>query len=183
MNPTPPVDLTNIKNIYSLLATIVPPALTIMGTIIIALITNRNKKSIDEAKKDTTEKLDEVRKVTTTKLDDINSRQEVMHDAINSQQAGLIDAIKKAAYAEGVIDGIKKEQLHMTVAISDELIRKDFIKKDQEVEAAKIIAAAILAKDTLIQEANINKQQLDSNITRIKEDIIHDLNKKLIRDK
>jgi len=178
-----PNDASAINNIYSLLAVIVPSVTTILGTMIVAYFQNRNRKSIDNAAKDTTIKLDEVKKETTTKLDDINSRQEVMHDAINSQQAGLVEAIKKAAYAEGVIDGIKKEQLHMTTVIADELIRKDFIKKDQEVDAAKIIAAAILAKDTLIQEASMTKQQLDMNITRMKEDIIHDLNKKLIRDK
>ena len=171
-----PNDASSINNIYSLLAVIVPSVTTILGTMIVAYFQNRNKK-------ETTVKLDEVKKETTDKLDNINSRQEVMHDAINSQQTGLLDAIKKAAYAEGVIDGIKKEQLHMTTVIADELIRKDFIKKDQEVDAAKIIAAAILAKDTLIQEASMTKQQLDLNITRMKEDIIHDLNKKLIRDK
>lgn len=180
MNPN---DASTINNIYSLLAVIVPSVCTIAGTIIVSLISNRNKKSIDNAAKETTTKIDEVKIETTAKLDNINSRQEVMHDAINSQQAGLVDAIKKAAYAEGIIDGIKKEQLHMTTVIADELIRKDFIKKDQEVDAAKIIAAAILAKDTLIQEASMTKQQLDLNITRMKEDIIHDLNKKLIRDK
>ena len=180
MNPS------DINNIYSLLAVVVPSVTTILGTVIVALISNRNKKAIEETKKDTTEKLDEVKKeatIATQKIDNINTRQEVMHDAINSQQSNLIAAIRKSAYAEGIIEGIKKEQSHMAQNIIDELNKNELIKQDQQAEAAKIINNAVAAKDKLIEEAILTKQQLDANIIKLKEDILHELNQKLLRDK
>jgi hypothetical protein len=170
-----PEEYKYVINGWQALIIIGPSVLAFFGTILTAFMSGKNKQSIDEVKKEAT--------IATKKIDNINVRQEVMHDAINSQQAGLIDAIKKAAYAEGVIDGIKKEQLHMTAVIADELVKKELINKDRVDEAAKIIAAAILAKDMLIEEAKLNKERMDKEIITIKENILHELNKKLIRDK
>jgi hypothetical protein len=165
-------DASAITNIYALLAVVIPSVTTILGTVLVAFLQNKTKKSIDVGKEE-----------TTKKLDSINSKQVILHDAVNVQQPGLVEAIRKASYADGLLEGLRKDQMVNMNSIIDELIRKDIIKKEQEVNTEKIIQEAINAKKTLLSEAKANKEKLESDIIKMKNSIIQELNERLIRDK
>jgi hypothetical protein len=166
-----PINIVGITNIFQLLAIVIPSGFALLT----AYLQTKSKKSIDDVKVTQTK--------NTEKIEDISTKQEVIHDAINSQQRGLIEAIKKASYAEGLLDGIKRDQTVIINSIMTELIHNDLIKKEQEISVEKIIDAAILAKDTLAKEAKINKERLSAEISKIKEDIFDELNKKFMKDR
>jgi hypothetical protein len=169
MNST---DASAITNIYALLGVIIPSVTTILGTVIITYLQSKTRKSVDDVKEE-----------TTRKLDSIDSKQIILNDAVNVQQTGLIEAIRKTSYAEGLLDGLRKDQMTIINSIMDELIKKEIVKKEQEVNIEKIIQEVINVKNTILNEAKANKEKLEADIIKIKNNIIQELNERLIRDK
>lgn len=164
-----------VVNGWQALVIMGPGILAFAASCVASYVSLKNKGLLDKNAKITNE--------TREKVNNVNINQKSMHDLINSRQTELIDIVKKSSFAEGVIEGLKRDQTFTVDSIFDGLKNKELITIEKEKQVKMVIKEAIITKDKLINEALIAKLKLDQDINDIKNKLIYELNENLINER